>query len=447
MPVGVTAAPKRPACRRVLPGASASLRFWRAAGGKMPLYALLACWSPAPPAPPDPLETVGRAPLSFYDAQAGDHPLSEHRPRLSDAALDPDEDPALSAFLWEEGAITDLALSIDGADMARLEADPDVDVPATLLHEGESWLVGVRLKGNMTRRGFSGKPSLKIDVHEFRPDQRFFGLRRLTLNNMVQDKSMLKEHVAYRLYRDLGVPAPRHGYVRLTVNDEPYGLYGLVESMDQQFIDGWWPDDDEGNLYEGGYGGDLLDGRDDDFELQEDGEIAAPTDLVELIEALEAATPETMDETLAARFDLAPVLDAIAVDLVSGNWDAYARAANNFLLYHAPEADRWHLVPWGQDQAFTDRYVPVHAGWEGRILILCGRSAACTQRLYTHVEGVLAAWVDLPAYAADVAATIAADCEGDPRAEIPCSPDDVLGFLEERPAIVREELDGGAATD
>lgn len=403
----------------------------------MPPFLLLACAAPVGGPAPDPWERLGAAPRPRLDPET-DLPPAAGPPPLPDE--DPEEDPALSAFLYAEGAITDLALRVEPSALATLDADADAEVPAELTHDGERWTVGLRIKGNMSRRGVDGKPSWKLDLRAYRPHQRFYGLRHLTLNNMIQDKSMLKEHLAYALYRALGVPAPRHGYARVTVNGATYGLYGLVESMDQGFVDGWWPEDDEGNLYEGGYGADLRPGRIDGFQVQEDGEPAPPADLEALVAALEAMTPETTLATLEARLDLDAVLDALAVDLVAGNWDGYARAANNFLLYRAPRADRWWLVPWGQDQAFTDRNVPFHAGWEGRLLELCGRDPACTDRLHARVDRVLAAWTALPDLGRSAAAAIAADCEADPRAELACNPEDVLTFLDARPDLVRAEL-------
>ena len=413
----------------------------------LPLWILVAgCVDPHLNATPDEqtLETVGDAPRH---RPTGGPPVVDF-PRPADDAPEVDEDPALSEFLWAEGSIHELGLTLTAADMVALEADPDTDVHATLAYGSERWDVGVQLKGNMTLRTFAGKPSLKIDVHEWRGDQRFYGLRRLTLNNMLQDKSMLKEHVAYHLYRTFGVPVPRHGYVRLTVNDQPYGLYGLVETMDQQFIDRHWEEDDEGNLYEGGYGADLHPGH-ASFEVQEVGVPLAPTDIEAIIDVLEESTPADILDVLETRFDVDVLLTTLAIDLLAGNWDAYTRAANNFLLYHAPDANRWHLVPWGQDQAFTDVNVPVHSGWEGRLLVLCGRGPACRARLYERVEAVLAEWTqaDLHGYALTTAAAIAADCEADPRAEIPCSRDDVLGFLVDRPRKVREELDAPPEED
>lgn len=386
------------------------------------------------------IESVGDAPRPRYDGDPS--PPQVASGLFEEGGRRANEDPALSEFLWEEGSVHDFRLTLAPADMSALEADADTDVPGTLAYRDKSWLVGVRLKGNRTLRTFAGKPSLKIDVHQWRPFQRFFGLRRLTLNNMLQDKSMVKEHVIYHLYQTLDLPTPRHGYVRLMVNEQSYGLYGLVESMDQQFIDRHWPDDDEGNLYEGGYGADLHHGH-AAFEVQEEGVPAAPTDIEALIDVLEEATPATVPAIYEERFDVDELLTGLAIDLVAGNWDAYTRAANNYLLYHAPESNRWHFVPWGQDQAFSDVNVPLRSGWEGELVRLCGDSPACRTRLYERVEDVLTAWLqgDLLGYATRTAESVAADCQGDLRAEIPCSSTDVLKFLADRPAKVRRELD------
>ena len=67
------------------------------------------------------------------------------------------------------------------------------------------------------------------------------------------------------------MPAARHGYIDLWLNGEPYGLMGVVETMDEQQLARLFPGRDDGNLYEGGYGADLISGRDDKFELKEEG--------------------------------------------------------------------------------------------------------------------------------------------------------------------------------
>ena len=62
--------------------------------------------------------------------------------------------------------------------------------------------------------------------------QRFLGLKKLTLNNMVQDASMVHEGLAYRAFRAVGVPAPRTGYAFVRLNGSAYGVYlKRVESL------------------------------------------------------------------------------------------------------------------------------------------------------------------------------------------------------------------------
>jgi len=71
----------------------------------------------------------------------------------------------------------------------------------------------------------------------------------VALNNMVQDPSLIHEQLAYMLFRDAGVPAPRSGYARVFVNGELYGLYATIEVIDYSEFLGQWYGYVEGNLY------------------------------------------------------------------------------------------------------------------------------------------------------------------------------------------------------
>ena len=50
-------------------------------------------------------------------------------------------------------------------------------------------------------RRSTGKAAFKVKFDEYVDDQTFFGLEKLTLNNMVQDRSMIHETLAYELFR------------------------------------------------------------------------------------------------------------------------------------------------------------------------------------------------------------------------------------------------------
>ena len=94
--------------------------------------------------------------------------------------------------------------------------------------------IGVRSRGSGSRNPV--KPGVRLEFGKYESGQNFLGIPRLELKNAVQDPSMLKEHVSMRLYRTMGMPAPRTIHVRLFVNGEYAGLYTAVEPINTYFL-------------------------------------------------------------------------------------------------------------------------------------------------------------------------------------------------------------------
>ncbi|MEN9693066.1 MAG: hypothetical protein RLZZ330_710 [Actinomycetota bacterium] len=118
------------------------------------------------------------------------------------------------------------------------------DASGTLLPAEGALEVGVRSKGSVgsTNGGqinlANGKIGLKLKFNWSVPGQDFLGLKRLTLNNMIQDSSMIHETLAYKLFSELGLIAPRTGFVQLFLRQgnadfEYKGLYLNLESYDE----------------------------------------------------------------------------------------------------------------------------------------------------------------------------------------------------------------------
>ena len=128
---------------------------------------------------------------------------------------------------------------------------------ATQRVEGEVvGLVGLRFKGGISslRNCVDGagnvkcsKLSMKIKFNEYEPALRFHGLKRLNFQSILEG-SRLRERLAYHLFREMGVEAPRAVHAWLVMNGEPLGLYGLVENIDGRFTDEHFERGD-GNLY------------------------------------------------------------------------------------------------------------------------------------------------------------------------------------------------------
>jgi hypothetical protein len=239
--------------------------------------------------------------------------------------------------------------------------------------------IGVRLKGRYgSFRTLDQKAAFLLRFDQWDPMQEPLGLEKLALNNMVQDSSMIHEQLAYMLFRDAGVPAPRSGYARVFVNGELYGLYATIEVIDNsEFLDQWYGYAD-GNLYEGEYGSDLYDDWVTSFDL-DNGTDVGFQDVQDLTNAFDAmVTPATFMTDADAVIDVDRYVTFAATEIWLGHWDGYAWTRNNYFIYRGLDM-RWTFMPWGIDQTFWD-YLPIWGGG-GRVQQLCDASLPCRQAL------------------------------------------------------------------
>lgn len=277
-----------------------------------------------------------------------------------------DPGPATSADeLLSLDRLSRFDLRIDDASWAALELAPKEWTPATFEYEGEVYEdVGLRLKGNHSFRELDDKPSFKLEIDEYVSGRRFLGLEGLTLNNMVVDSSMLREWISYRVFRELGVPAPRVGYAQVFVNDEEYGLYLVIEPYADPFLERVY-DDPSGNLYESDRSADL-DRSVDEWD-QDEGSDHTRADLLAFSELAKLPGNAVFygDDTTAGVVDMPRFLTFMAGETIVGQFDGHV-GGHNFFVYHEPAADQWSYLPWSLDQALARRLTPYeHEGYLG----------------------------------------------------------------------------------
>jgi len=320
-------------------------------------------------------------------------------------------------LLFETDQVEDLWITIDADSWSTLEADRFDEVPGSLAWRG-AWFpeVGVRSKGYVgSSRGLSQKTGWKVDLNEY-ADHRLAGLESITLNNLVQDASYVHEALTYRLFRAVGVPAPRVGYARVYVNGTLWGLYAHIESPDDTFLARWY-DDPSGNLYEGAYGVDFWCGTEYDFELDEGAEPNDRSDLTALCQALDQPVSDASLAAVEALFDLDEFLTLMAVEAVALHWDGYT-TANNYRVYRDPGTGRFQMIPWGTDQTWHDAwYMPYQGG--GRLFQYCMSHAGCVARYADQLERVagVAESLGLEARMDELTAVLTPYIEQDPRRE------------------------------
>ena len=99
--------------------------------------------------------------------------------------------------------------------------------------------VGIRTKGmtslSSVASSDSDRYSFKIKADEYVSGQNFAGLDEFVLNNNYQDPTYMKEYLSYELMEEIDVPTPLHTYAAVSINGEYWGLYLMVEAIEEDF--------------------------------------------------------------------------------------------------------------------------------------------------------------------------------------------------------------------
>ena len=279
-------------------------------------------------------------------------------PRMSTAAwlllaacsggVAPAGEPAAAFF--SPGLVHEVSIRLDPDDWERLRRSsrPYPYFPADLTIDGHRlpW-VGLRKKGTAGSLSDT-RPALKVRLDRYARGRRFLGLRRLTLNNALQDGARLRQCLAYRLYRRAGVPAPRCNFARVTVNGRDLGIYANVETIDEVFLARLYPG--PAVLYEGNY-------TDLDAGWRSRVERKTPaTGPGEVLDRLVGALylPEgDLLPALARLLDLEEFFRFWALTVLMANTDSFHSNGGNFYLAYEEAAGRFHFIPWGADEGFS----------------------------------------------------------------------------------------------
>ncbi|HEY3434170.1 MAG TPA: CotH kinase family protein [Solirubrobacterales bacterium] len=363
--------------------------------------------------------------------------------------------PAIAAAdeaepLFDPAAVAEIDFVLPLASLQKLEEEPETSeyqhAEITVKAGGQTYNladVGFRLKGGHgSFRDLSAKAAFKVKFKEF-GGPKLLGLKKLTLNNMVQDPSMVHETMVYELFREMGVPAPRTGYAFVRINGEPYGVYLNVETYDDVMLPRFFPSTQ--HLYEADAPGvDVRPGEADTFEVDEGDD----EDLSDL-EALIAAAADTVgdwSDGMEAVADLDEMTQMWAIGRYAGHWDGYAGTAapfrpNNYYL-HSLNDGIFAMLPWGTDQTWeVNMEFDEPAG--GLLFNNCVADAGC-EALYEAQLGQVASAI--PGLDLDRVAICTADLlapwqeEEDPlraeydAAEIEEGVADARSFMAQRPA-------------
>lgn len=263
-------------------------------------------------------------------------------------------------FMFLRDRVIEIAITVDEDDLNSLKRQPKEYVPASIVIDGERVKeVGIRLKGSSSFRKLRQKSAFKIDFNRFDDGQDFYGIGKLTLNNMLNDETQLHEVCAYAAFAAAGLPYSRVGYAWVTLNGDAYGLYANIETPSKPWIERLFGTED-GNLYEGGYPyypesythADFSNEEAGNFNL-ESGEDVATAD-TKAVAAQVQAKGADWDTRVGALVDLEEYAKFQVAEAWVGQWDGYAFASNNYRVYFPADGSGMKMVPSGLDWTFTD---------------------------------------------------------------------------------------------
>jgi len=275
-------------------------------------------------------------------------------------------------------------LTIDQNYLDALVQNPKEYVPATfrfkdaqdnLLPAEGALAVGVRTKGSVGSTGGgqvnieNGKIGLKIKFNWSVPGQEFLGLKRMTLNNMMQDPSMVRDALSYKLFTAMGLVAPRTGFARVYINSgsgfEYKGLYLNLESYDEIMMARWrasmqhmydatwapgWVSYNKSCTGAMWYAPEFtVDNYRCNFQVDR-GDTTNLKDIAALAEALD--NEETLSADAKKIVDISQIGKFFAVEKYISHWDGQSGSPewtpNNYRLF-TDKNGKVELLPWGTD--------------------------------------------------------------------------------------------------
>ena len=134
--------------------------------------------------------------------------------------------------LFDDSVVHSLDISVDEGEWAELikNASGKEYTLCSLTIDGESFSgAAIRTKGNTSLSSVQSlggeRYSFKVEFDHYQNGLSYYGLDKLSLNNLIFDKTYLKDFLVYNMMDYMGVDTPLASFVRITVNGKSYDVY------------------------------------------------------------------------------------------------------------------------------------------------------------------------------------------------------------------------------
>ncbi|KAI8380975.1 coth protein-domain-containing protein [Radiomyces spectabilis] len=241
-------------------------------------------------------------------------------------------------------------------------------------------LAGIKNSGKSTKE--FAKQSYKVKLNEFskaNSKELIFGRTGFKLRAHETDPTFIREKLLLDMLAASGGATLGGNFVRLYINNEPFGLYLMIDDMSTTTIDSLLHAGDadphtgatykgnainpqtEGNLVYLGDNATLY--NDFIYELEDKGKLSKtdlPKDqekapLIEFTRRLSLIDPtQARDEqssgAIAELIDPQHTMIHLAINFLSGSWDGVWHQASNYYLNQNTQSKKWTLITYDFDE-------------------------------------------------------------------------------------------------
>ena len=141
-----------------------------------------------------------------------------------------------AADLFDASVLQEIRLNVNSRDVAALKAHSELNTHYAADLQWRSIKVrnvSIRSRGSGSRNPI--KPGLLVEFARYTTGQKFLGLSAIVLRNGWQDPSLIRNKLAFTMFEQLGLSAPRESFCKLFINNEYMGVYTITEQVDGSF--------------------------------------------------------------------------------------------------------------------------------------------------------------------------------------------------------------------
>ncbi|KAI8647942.1 coth protein-domain-containing protein [Parasitella parasitica] len=245
--------------------------------------------------------------------------------------------------------------------------------------------VEVSLAGRSSRWFPKLSYNLKLDKKD-----RLYKYRRVKLRALATDPSYIREQLAYDIVKSVGLASSEFSFVRVFMNDQPLGLFGIIETFQDPWLANTFANGsnsyENGYLYQGvfmspqsaaqGHISDLSyisnataygDGQ---YKIKQEaskGDKVNWEPLQDFTKFISTAPTNQSDSvaTWKKHLDTDSFLRSMALEVLLGFADGYFAMADNYYVYQNLKANNYIYIPSDMDLTLGSTMFNLTQMWSG----------------------------------------------------------------------------------